>query len=109
MPHLLQYVQVLHGKPQELLPKVWSDWGITKLCFEVDTEPYAKERDSAIQNLAEKQGTPLLPLSPEDAHQGQCLGLVHLVSGHHRIEKSYADLADPNHSTPRYSKRYASS
>ena len=81
MPLMLRYAQVLHGKPQELLPKVWSDWGITKLCFEVDTEPYAKERDSAIQKLADKQGSPLLPLSHDHARQGRGLGIIRSMSG----------------------------
>lgn len=49
-------MQVLHGKPAELFPKVWKDWGITKLCFEVDTEPYAQQRDKHISELAKKQG-----------------------------------------------------
>ena len=66
--HTYVTMQVLHGKPQELLPKVWSDWGITKLCFEVDTEPYAKERDSSIQELAQKHGRPHLPGSCSSMH-----------------------------------------
>ena len=49
-------MQVLQGRPTELFPKLWQDWGITKLCFEVDTEPYAKERDAKIHDLAKKAG-----------------------------------------------------
>ena len=49
-------LQVLQGKPAELFPKVWKDWGITKLCFEVDTEPYAQKRDEDISQLASKAG-----------------------------------------------------
>ena len=81
MPLMLRDAQVLYGKPQELLPEVWSDWGITKLCFEVDTEPYAKERDSAILKLADKQGSPLLPLSHDHARQGHRFGVVCPMSG----------------------------
>lgn len=35
---------VLRGTPQEVLPRVFKDWGATHLCFESDTEPYAKQR-----------------------------------------------------------------
>ena len=48
--------QVLKGKPDEVFPKVWKDWGITKLCFEKDFEPYAIERDSKIEQLAKESG-----------------------------------------------------
>lgn len=47
---------VLRGKPQEVLPRVLKDWAITSLCFEHDTEPYAKERDAQITALAEGLG-----------------------------------------------------
>ena len=47
---------MLRGKPEEVLPKVWKDWKITRLCFEVDTEDYAKERDSKIKAAAKKAG-----------------------------------------------------
>jgi cryptochrome len=47
---------VLRGKPQEVLPRVLKDWAITSLCFEHDTEPYAKERDAQIKALAEGLG-----------------------------------------------------
>ena len=39
-----------------MFPQVWKEWGITKLCFEVDTEPYAKERDAKIRKLASDLG-----------------------------------------------------
>lgn len=47
---------VLRGKPQEVLPRVFKDWGVTHLCFESDTEPYAKQRDAAVRELAEAAG-----------------------------------------------------
>lgn len=47
---------VLRGKPEEVLPKVWKDWKITRLCFEVDTEEYAKERDVKIKAAAKEAG-----------------------------------------------------
>ncbi|KAK9914767.1 hypothetical protein WJX75_000282 [Coccomyxa subellipsoidea] len=47
---------VLRGNPQEVLPRVWKDWNITRLCFEADTEDYAKERDGKITAAAKESG-----------------------------------------------------
>lgn len=47
---------VLRGKPEEELPKAWKAWGVGKLTFEKDTEPYARARDSAIQDMAKEAG-----------------------------------------------------
>ncbi len=47
---------VLRGNPEEVLPKVWKDWKITRLCFEVDTEEYAKKRDAKIKAAAKAAG-----------------------------------------------------
>ncbi|KAL4418944.1 hypothetical protein ABPG77_009124 [Micractinium sp. CCAP 211/92] len=49
-------LMVLRGKPQDVLPRVVKDWGVTHLCFESDTEPYAKQRDAAVRDLAEAAG-----------------------------------------------------
>ena len=37
-----------------MFPKLFKDWGITRLTFEVDTEPYAVQRDEAVFKLAEE-------------------------------------------------------
>ena len=55
---------VLRGKPSEVLPAVWKDWGITRLCFEHDTEEYARERDTQIRQAAQDAGV----LKPATAH-----------------------------------------
>lgn len=47
---------VLRGRPEEELPKAWRAWGVRKLTFERDTEPYALARDSAVRALAEGVG-----------------------------------------------------
>ncbi len=47
---------VLRGNPQDVLPRVWKDWNITRLCFEVDTEEYAKDRDIKITEAAKQAG-----------------------------------------------------
>lgn len=47
---------LLRGKPAEVLPAAMAEWGVTKLCFEADTEPYALERDAAMKAAAEAAG-----------------------------------------------------
>ncbi|PNH10276.1 (6-4)DNA photolyase [Tetrabaena socialis] len=47
---------VLRGKPEEVLPRVFREWGAKQLCFEVDTEPYAKARDARVHQLAAEAG-----------------------------------------------------
>ncbi|KAK9804209.1 hypothetical protein WJX72_001282 [[Myrmecia] bisecta] len=44
---------VLRGNPVDLLPVLFKEWSITQLCFEADTEPYAKQRDAQVRALAE--------------------------------------------------------
>ncbi len=43
---------VLRGKPEEVLPAAFSNWNVSKICFEVDTEPYAVARDDRVKGLA---------------------------------------------------------
>ncbi|XP_045176201.2 cryptochrome-1-like isoform X2 [Mercenaria mercenaria] len=47
---------VVRGNPSDIFPKLFKEWGITKLTYEVDTEPYAIERDSVIDGLAKDSG-----------------------------------------------------
>ena len=39
-----------------MLPRVITEWGITRLCYEADTEPYARARDEAIRAVAVAAG-----------------------------------------------------
>ena len=45
---------LVKGKPKETFEKLFKEWNVKKLTFEVDIEPYAKSRDEEIQKLAEK-------------------------------------------------------
>ncbi|KAL4225263.1 hypothetical protein ACF0H5_015951 [Mactra antiquata] len=47
---------VVKGAPDEVLPKCFKEWNITKLTYEKDTEPYAIERDQIIDKLATDAG-----------------------------------------------------
>jgi cryptochrome len=46
----------LRGKPAEVFPGLFAQWSITKLCYEFDTEPYARQRDAEVDRLAAKAG-----------------------------------------------------
>ena len=48
---------VLRGKPEEELPRVWQEWGVQRLCFEADTEEYARPRDARVCELAAEAGS----------------------------------------------------
>lgn len=45
---------LVKGKPLETFEKLFKDWNVKKLTFEVDIEPYSKERDEQVTRLAEK-------------------------------------------------------
>ncbi|KAL8679189.1 MAG: hypothetical protein Q9186_004486 [Xanthomendoza sp. 1 TL-2023] len=47
---------VLREAPQTVLPKLFKAWNITHLVFERDTDPYAKERDAKVMEMAKKAG-----------------------------------------------------
>ena len=47
---------VVRGTPATVLPQLFDEWKITRLTFEVDTEPYARVRDAAITTAAEGKG-----------------------------------------------------
>ncbi|KAI8474142.1 MAG: FAD binding domain of DNA photolyase-domain-containing protein [Monoraphidium minutum] len=47
---------VLRGTPEDVLPRVFRDWKITQLCYEVDVEPYARSRDASVAALAAAAG-----------------------------------------------------
>uniref|UniRef100_A0A7S0KZH7 Photolyase/cryptochrome alpha/beta domain-containing protein n=1 Tax=Coccolithus braarudii TaxID=221442 RepID=A0A7S0KZH7_9EUKA len=51
---------LLRGKPQDELPLAFERWGINRMAYEVDIEPYAKTRDAAIDQLACKAGVQVL-------------------------------------------------
>ncbi|EDO31046.1 predicted protein [Nematostella vectensis] len=47
---------VIRGQPADVFPRLFREWGITRLTFEEDSEPFGKERDSAICMLAREAG-----------------------------------------------------
>ncbi|KAG8434639.1 hypothetical protein GDO86_012849 [Hymenochirus boettgeri] len=43
---------VVRGKPAEVFPVLFKKWKVTRLTFEVDTEPYSKQRDAEVEKMA---------------------------------------------------------
>lgn len=52
---------VVSGPPTEVLPKLFEKWKITRLTFEVDTEPYSQSRDQEVMKLAKEYGVEVIP------------------------------------------------
>jgi len=42
---------VARGKPEEVMEKLINKWDVKRITWEMDTEPYAKERDAKIEKL----------------------------------------------------------
>lgn len=47
---------VIQGNPLQVLKEKFDEWKIGLLCFESDTEPYAKKRDAEVRVLAKANG-----------------------------------------------------
>lgn len=47
---------VVRGSPEDVFPKLFTEWNVQKLTWEVDTEPYAQVRDGRIKKLAKDSG-----------------------------------------------------
>lgn len=50
---LNSFLIVLKGEPKFLFKEKFKEWQISLLCYETDTEPYARLRDSEINSLAQ--------------------------------------------------------
>lgn len=47
---------VVRGKPEDVFPKLFNKWKVTKLTYEYDTEPYSLSRDKTVAALAQEDG-----------------------------------------------------
>ncbi|KAG7483336.1 hypothetical protein JOB18_045863 [Solea senegalensis] len=45
---------VIRGKPEDVFPKLFNKWKVTKLTYEYDTEPYSLSRDKKVTELAKE-------------------------------------------------------
>ena len=51
-----QKLHVIRGPPEEVLPVLWKEWGITHLAYEKHSNAYAKIRDQQIGKVAREKG-----------------------------------------------------
>ncbi|XP_078108181.1 cryptochrome circadian regulator 5 [Sander vitreus] len=51
---------VVRGKPEEVFPKLFDKWKVTKLTYEYDTEPYSLNRDKTVTTLAKEHGVEVI-------------------------------------------------
>lgn len=51
---------VVQGCPEEVFPRLFHAWGTTRLTFEVDTKPSARQRDANVAKLAERHGVEVI-------------------------------------------------
>lgn len=47
---------VVRGKPEEVFKRVFAEWNVKMLTFELDIEPYSKQRDKIVEELAKAAG-----------------------------------------------------
>ncbi|XP_034230704.1 cryptochrome-2 isoform X1 [Thrips palmi] len=43
---------VFRGKPEEVLPMLFNEWKVQRLTFEIDIEPYSRQRDDQVTRIA---------------------------------------------------------
>lgn len=51
---------VMRGKPEDVFPKLFNMWKVTKLTYEYDTEPYSISRDEKVVSLAKNHGVDVI-------------------------------------------------
>ena len=72
---------VLRGNPLEVLPYFWREHGVTKLCFEADTEGYARARDAQVVELAKQAGITLCCKFADDTPTARMAISINALTG----------------------------
>lgn len=60
LARLGSHLFVVRGRDMDVLPKLLSEWGITRLSFESDGEPFGAQRDAVIRHIAKEAGVEVL-------------------------------------------------
>lgn len=60
LARLGSHLFVVRGRDMEVLPKLLSEWGVTRLSFESDGEPFGAQRDAVVRHIAEEAGVEVL-------------------------------------------------
>ena len=65
---------VVRGRDVEVLPKLLSEWGVSRLSFETDSEPFGAQRDAVVRKIAEDAGIEVLSKTSHTLYEpGQIL------------------------------------
>lgn len=51
---------VVKGKPEDVFPRLFEKWKVTKMTYEYDTEPYSLRRDQKVTELAKEHGVEVI-------------------------------------------------
>lgn len=51
---------VVRGEPEDVFPKLFDKWKVTRLTYEYDTEPYSLSRDKTVTALANEHGVEVI-------------------------------------------------
>ncbi|KAM4617659.1 cryptochrome-2 isoform 2-T5 [Discoglossus pictus] len=70
---------VVRGQPADVFPRLFKEWGVSRLTFEYDSEPFGKERDAAIIKLAKEAGVEVIV---ERSHTLYDLDRIIELNGH---------------------------
>ncbi|XP_060117786.1 cryptochrome-2 [Heteronotia binoei] len=70
---------VVRGQPTDVFPRLFKEWGVTRLTFDYDSEPFGKERDAAIVKLAKEACVEVLI---ENSHTLYDLDRIIELNGH---------------------------
>ena len=74
LSRLGSHLFVVRGREMEVLPKLFSEWGVSQLSFESDCEPFGAQRDAVIRHMAEKAGVKVLSKTSHTLYEpGQIL------------------------------------
>ena len=65
---------VVRDRDVEVLPKLLSEWGVSRLSFENDSEPFGAQRDAVVRKIAEDAGIEVLSKTSHTLYEpGQIL------------------------------------
>ena len=65
---------VVRGREVDVLPKLFSEWGVSRLSFETDSEPSGAQRDAVVRHLAEEAGVEVVSKTSHTLYEpGQIL------------------------------------
>ncbi|NP_001082139.1 cryptochrome circadian regulator 2 L homeolog [Xenopus laevis] len=70
---------VVRGQPADVFPRLFKEWGVSRLTFEYDSEPFGKERDAVIMKLAKEGGVEVVV---ENSHTLYDLDRIIELNGH---------------------------